>query len=306
MRPQARRVLIVLPDHAHVMDVAGPAQVFVTAAEAGGAYSVSYVAAAPVTATHQGLAVAANTEWPDLDPRDLVIVPGWKTQTTATPLRAGMLDHIARHWHAGGHVASICAGALALAQAGVLDGQGATTHHDLIGDLAGHRGVGVVRDVLYTCADRLHTSAGIASGIDLSLHLVAHDHGAALAARVARALVVPAWRPGASPQSSVMLVHRDHMSDLTHRAQNLLDAHDQQPMSLDRLAERLGVSGRTLARHFTQATGLTPQAYATAARQERATQLRSQGWTQEAAATAVGYADARSLRDRQRQRARSS
>lgn len=156
----------------------------------------------------------------------------------------------------------------------------------------------VATDVLFTCEGRLHTSAGIASGIDLSLHLVAHEHGPAVAARVARTLVVPAWRPGAAPQASVMLVHRDHLSDLVHRAQDLLDDPTVPPPTLDELGRRLGVSGRTLARRFTAATGLTPHAYSAAVRRERAGLLRDQGWTGQAAANAVGYADARSLRAR--------
>lgn len=198
-----RRVLIVLPDAAHLMDVAGPAQVFVNASEVGGRYEVGYVGAAGRVQSHQGLAFAAPTDWPDLTPADLVLVPGWKTQTAAG-FAPALLTRIREHWDAGGHVASICAGALALARTGVLAGHSATTHHDLIDELATSRDVSVMRDVLYTCEDRLHTSAGIASGIDLALHLVAHDHGPALAARVARTLVVPAWRAGAAPQASVI------------------------------------------------------------------------------------------------------
>ncbi|GMA41464.1 GlxA family transcriptional regulator [Mobilicoccus caccae] len=292
-----RRVLIVLPDAAHLMDVAGPAQVFVNASEVGGRYEVGYVGAAGRVQSHQGLAFAAPTDWPDLTPADLVLVPGWKTQTAAG-FAPALLTRIREHWDAGGHVASICAGALALARTGVLAGHSATTHHDLIDELATSRDVSVMRDVLYTCEDRLHTSAGIASGIDLALHLVAHDHGPALAARVARTLVVPAWRAGAAPQASVMLTHRDHLSDLAHRAQDVLDDPAEPPHTLDALARRLGVSGRTLARHFVAATGLTPQAYSTAVRRERARHLQTQGWTRHAAATAVGYADARSPRAR--------
>ncbi|MGL5817450.1 MAG: GlxA family transcriptional regulator [Phycicoccus sp.] len=291
-----RHVVLVVPDRAHLMDVAGPAQVFVSAAEAGGAYTVTFVAADVRTRTHQGLAVETAVEWPSLAPSDLVLVAGWKATSDLDPLAPRLLDRIAGHWERGGAIASVCAGALALARIGILAGHHATTHHDLVDDLTRYPGVTVVRDRLYTCSGRLHTSAGVASGIDLALHLVAHDHGPALAARVARTLVVPAWRPGAASQASVMLVSRDHLSDLTHRAQDLLDDPDRAPTSLAALAGQLGVSGRTLSRHFVAATGVTPHAYATAVRRDRAAQLRSQGWTQHAAAAAVGYADPRSLR----------
>ena len=152
--------------------------------------------------------------------------------------------------------------------------------------------------MLFTCGPRLHTSAGIASGIDLCLHLVAHDHGPAVAARIARTLVVPAWRPGNTSQDLVTLTHRNHMDHLTHQAQDILDDTSHKPPALAELGRRLGVSGRTLARHFVDAAGMTPQAYASAVRLEHATRLHEQGWSWESAAHAVGYADARSLRER--------
>lgn len=75
MRP-TRRVLIVLPEEVHLMDVAGPAQVFVNAADIGARYDVGYVSERPTTASRQGLGLSAPSQWPDLDPRDLVLVPG--------------------------------------------------------------------------------------------------------------------------------------------------------------------------------------------------------------------------------------
>jgi len=78
----------------------------------------------------------------------------------------------------------------------------------------------------------------------------------------------------------------------------ILDDPTNPPLTLDELGRRLGMAGRTLARHFKAATGLTPQAYVTAARREHATALHDRGWTWQAAARAVGYADARSLRHR--------
>ena len=114
------------------------------------------------------------------------------------------------------------------------------------------------------------TSAGIASGIDLALHLVAARHGPAVAARVARALVVYARRNGDEPQASAMLRHRAHLSDLVHRAQDVLDARFAEPLPLAELAAAAGVSERTLTRRFRAATGLTPLRYQQELRLERA------------------------------------
>lgn len=294
-----RRVLIVLPQRVHLMDMAGAAQVFSSANDlVSQAYEVMFVGAEAGAPSHQGLAPAPPTSWPVLERRDLVIVSGWKTQLQPEGLTPALSENVSRHWHDGGHVASICAGSLALAQAGILTGQTATTHHDLIAQLRRHSQVDVVEDVLFTCGPRLHTSAGIASGIDLCLLLVAHDHGPAVAARIARTLVVPAWRPGNTSQDLVTLTHRNHMDHLTHQAQDILDDTSHKPPALAELGRRVGVSGRTLARHFVDAAGMTPQAYASAVRLEHATRLHEQGWSWESAAHAVGYADARSLRER--------
>ena len=119
----------------------------------------------------------------------------------------------------------MCAGADALGRAGLLDGRRCTTHHDLQDELAArYPRATVVRDVLYVVDDRVITSAGIASGIDLALHLVAVRHGPEAAARVAREMVVYARRNGDEQQASAMLRHRVHLSDVVHRVQDLIDA----------------------------------------------------------------------------------
>ncbi|MFC6936941.1 GlxA family transcriptional regulator [Actinomadura yumaensis] len=186
----------------------------------------------------------------------LAASPGHPPAPVVAPATA---RRIAAHHAAGGLVASVCAGAFALGQAGLLDGRRCTTHHELQDDLARHhRSATVVRDVLYVTDDRVVTSAGIASGIDLALHLVAARHGPATAARTARAMVVYARRNGDAPQAGAMLRHRAHLSDAVHRAQDLIDARYTSPLRLTDLAAAAGVSERTLTRRFTAATGLTP------------------------------------------------
>ncbi len=155
----------------------------------------------------------------------------------------------------------------------------------------------MVRDVLYTTDDRVVTSAGIASGIDLALHLLAERHGPALAARVARSMVVHARRNGHEPQASVMLRHRAHLDDAVHRTQDLIDARFAEPLPLADLADAARVSPRTLTRLFARATGgLTPLRYQQQLRLEHARHLIGQGAPAETAARAVGFSDARMLR----------
>ncbi|MFJ7150866.1 GlxA family transcriptional regulator [Streptomyces sp. NPDC100445] len=299
-------VVFFLVPGVHLLDLAGPAQVFSTAAGFGHPYTLAYVAERPRVLTAQGLPLEAEPDWPELKPEDLVVVPGWRARSLddapaigAAPLQA-LRDHHAR----GGTVASVCAGAEALGQAGLLDGRRCTTHHDVQDELAlRHPRAVVVRDMLFTTDDRVITSAGIASGIDLALHLVATRHGTSVAARVAREMVVYARRNGHEPQSSAMLRHRSHLDDTVHRVQDLIDARFDEPLPLPALASAVGVSERTLTRLFTRATGLTPLRYQQTLRLERAQHLISHGATIDAAARSVGFEDPRMLR---RLRARGS
>jgi transcriptional regulator GlxA family with amidase domain len=297
--PAPIRVMFLLPPKLHLLDLAGPAQVFFTADDLGYPYDLSYVAEVEEVSTAQGVPVRARLDWPDLGPGDLLVVPGWRSPTLArrSPFGPVTAERVRAHHAAGGTVASVCSGADALGRAGLLDGRRYTSHHDLADELARrYPRATIVRDVLYVVDDRVITSAGIASGIDLALHLVAVEHGAEAAARVARQMVVYARRNGDELQASAMLRYRGHLSDLAHRVQDVIDARYADRLPLSDLATGAGVSERTLTRIFTMATGLTPLRYQQLLRLERAEHLIGHGTTVEAAARAVGFEDARMLR----------
>jgi transcriptional regulator GlxA family with amidase domain len=287
-------VFVVLPG-VHLLDLAGPAQVFST----GLGYELRYVGTTATVPSAQRLPLRVETAVPELGPGDLLLVPGWSGTTLAEhgPVPRRLVDALRRHHAAGGTVASVCAGADALGQAGLLDGRRCTTHHEHQDELARrYPRAQVVRDVLFTVDDRVVTSAGIASGIDLALHVVATRHGPAEAARIARTMVVYARRNGDAAQDSAMLRHRVHLSDQVHRAQDLIDRRYTAPLRLRELARSVGVSERTLTRRFVHVTGLTPLRYQQTLRLEQAENLIAQGSTVESAARRVGFEDARMLR----------
>lgn len=293
------RVVFLLLPKLHLLDLAGPAQAFSTAADLGLGYTAHYVAETEEVTSAQGLPLRAATAWPDLGPRDLVLVPGWRSPGTAggPRLSADQVRRLREHHDRGGTVGSVCSGAFALGQAGLLDGRRCTTHHELQDELARRfPSATVLRDRLFVTDARVVTSAGIASGIDLALHLIATRHGPAVAARIARGMVVYARRGGEASQESAMLRHRSHLSDAVHRVQDVIDARFDQPLRLTDLAAGAGVSERTLTRLFNGATGMTPLRYQSVLRLERAEHLIAQGDTVETAARVVGFADARMLR----------
>ncbi|MDA3644459.1 DJ-1/PfpI family protein [Saccharopolyspora indica] len=294
-----RRIVFLLLPRLHLLDLAGPAQVFSTAANLGHDYALSYVGQGENVLSAQGLPLHAGTEWPELTADDLVLVPGSRVPDPPhwPRLHAASAERLRAHHAAGGAVASVCSGADALGQAGLLHERRCTTHHDLQDELARRYPTAtVVRDVLFVEDGRITTSAGIASGIDLALHLVATDHGPGAAARVARDMVVYARRNGEDQQDSAMLRHRAHLNDAVHRVQDLIDARFADPLPLAELAAAGGCSERTLTRSFARATGLTPLRYQQALRIERAEHLLAQGATADAAARAVGFTDSRMLR----------
>lgn len=289
------RIVFLLIPRVHLLDVAGPAQVFSTAADLGYEHALSYVSEDGHVPTVQGVPLHAEREWPHLEPDDLIIVPGWRGPTRMAS--ADTLHRLSEHHAAGGTVAGICSGADALGRVGLLDGRRCTTHHAAQDDLARlYPKAEVVRDVLYVADERVVTSAGVASGIDVALHLLSTRRGPSAASKVARAMVVYARRQGTSPQISAMLRHRSHNDETVHHIQDLIDARFTQRLTLSLLADAAGCSQRTVTRLFQRATGVTPLAYQTALRLERAVHLLGQGATTETAAREAGFGDPRMLR----------
>ena len=178
--------------------------------------------------TAQGLPLRAAPRWPPLGPDDLIVVPGWRSRSCASngrlrPETLGWLRaHHARRRHRGQRLRRAPTRSAGPGCSTAAAAPPTTTCRTSWP--AATRGRTVVRDVLYVVDDRVVTSAGIASGIDLALHLVAARHGPAAAARVAREMVVYARRNGDEQQASAMLRHRAHLSDAVHRAQDLIDA----------------------------------------------------------------------------------
>src|SRR4051794_32553004 len=144
-----------------------------------------------------GLAVDLGLE--ELERADTIILPGSPDpHGDPSPALVGAL--VAAHAR-GARLVSICSGAFVLAATGLLDGRRAATHWRYAPLLARRfPRVRVTPDVLYVDGDDLLTSAGTAAGIDLCLHLVRRDHGAEVANRVARRMVVAAHRDGGQAQ----------------------------------------------------------------------------------------------------------
>jgi AraC family transcriptional regulator, transcriptional activator FtrA len=190
-----------------------------------------------------------------------IVIPGWCDAAAPPPPR--LLDALRRAHKRGARLVSICSGVFVLAAAGVLDGKRATTHWRYASQLAErYPAVQVDPDVLYIDEGNVLTSAGSAAGIDLLLHIVRLDYGAAIANQVARRLVVPPHRDGGQAQYVSAPVRESGERGLAP----LLDwarRHLQQPLAIAQLARRAAMSERNFARRFRAETGTTPHRWLT-------------------------------------------
>lgn len=210
-----------------------------------------------------------------------------------TPELAAALAHV----RPGTRLVSICTGGYVLAAAGLLDGRRATTHWAS----AEHfqqlfPGVRVDPDVLYTDDGDVLTSAGVAAGIDLCLHIVRRDHGAAVANEVARRTVVPPHRDGGQAQFVERPVPRPQVAGTTAARAWALDRLHE-PLRLVDMARQESMSVRTFTRRFREETGVSPGQWIVQQRVDRARHLlETSGLSMDQVARETGFGTAQSLR----------
>jgi AraC family transcriptional activator FtrA len=229
---------------------------------------------------------------------DTIVIPGWLPFTAEVPpaVLAALRAAAAR----GARLVSICTGAFALAQTGLLDGRTATTHWARAGELrARFPRVQVDPGVLYVDHGDIATSAGAGAGIDLCLHLVRSDHGASYASELARHMVMPPHREGGQAQFVPAPVTTHTTGESVAALLHWSIAHLDRSITLSDLAGRAGVSPRTLARRFEEQLGTSPGRWLLTQRVTAARRLLEEtDLPVEAIAARVGLTSATNLRRR--------
>ncbi|MGE0218341.1 GlxA family transcriptional regulator [Mycolicibacterium sp.] len=271
------RVVVLLLGPVVSFDAAIAPTLFDAAVDADGAPLYDVVSCGltidPVPTT-TGTAVVPQAGAEALATADTVVIPG----THYPPARvAGRLDpDVAAALAAIPATArkvSICTGAFVLAAAGLLDGRPATTHWRSADTLrALYPEVRIDENVLFVDDGDVLTSAGLAAGIDLCLHVIRSDHGAQTANAVARYCVVPPWREGGQAQFIESHVPTDDFASTaatrTWACENL-----QEPLTIRQLAQHAGMSPRTFIRRFREETGQSPGVWVRNRRIDRAREL---------------------------------
>jgi transcriptional regulator GlxA family with amidase domain len=266
-----REVAVLALDGFVPFDLGIPCQIFGNAIARKGrsAYRVRVCAERPEVPSSSFL---LRTPWrlDQLSAAHTVVIPG--IADFSGPVSKPVLAALRTAWENGARIASICSGAFVLAAAGLLEGRRATTHWICAAELAKRfPGIDVDPDVLFVDEGRIITSAGVAAGVDMCLHLVRRDYGQAVAANVARLSVVPLDRSGGQSQ----FIRREPPQSRASLAPLLewMLRNLKAPLDVDALAARARMSPRTFARRFRQQTGTTPLQWLLTARVRRAQEL---------------------------------
>jgi transcriptional regulator GlxA family with amidase domain len=306
-------VFFVLLPGSLILDWAGPAEAFRIANQvlkAGGKRSrfrLRFIGPAPDAPTSVFINVTGIEPLPAAlpDPSWLLLVgmPGVRIDTQAPAarvtidwlrgLRPGQ-DHL--------HLVTICAGALLAAHAGLLNGRRATTHHQHLDELReAAPGCEVVANRVFVIDGAVASSAGITTGIDLALHLITQQCGAALASQVAQTMVVALRRGPNDAELSPFLAYRNHLHAALHRVQDAVSDQPQLDWNVTRMAEKGHTSARHLARLFMAHADIAPLDYLRRIRLAAAQAALQSGRSVTQAAELAGFTSDTQLRRAWRQ-----
>ena len=272
----APRIVIVTFASAQILDVTGPAEVFSSASRigAGATYRIEIVSSGGGTVEATcGMRFASDEIGSIRGSIDTLIIAGGQGTFDAIA-DDRLLHHVARLARRARRVCSVCSGAFLLARCGLLDGRRATTHWQWCEELARRFPLVTVEpDPIFVRDGNVWTSAGVTAGMDLSLALIADDHGQAAATTVARNLVLYVQRPGGQAQFSAQLsaqrAERTSIRDL----QTWMAGHLDGDLCVSALAKRVHLSERQFARVFLAETASTPADHVGALRVEEACRL---------------------------------
>ena len=298
-------VCFLLFPRVHVMDLAGPVQVFYEASKLGAApYKVQFCGIRKEVISEQGLSLGGLEPYDQvkLKKGDFIFIPGVDFKT----FTEGTLDNDIRiitpwlkeHLTQGVQIATVCSGALVLAATGLLDRKKCTSHWKCIDYMSRNfPQTNVQTDRLYVQDGNIFSSAGMTSGIDMALSILEAKHGPVLPAKVAREIVVYMRRNNMDHQQTIYLDYRTHFNPSVHMVQDYIISNPAKNPGLEELAAIGNTSVRTLTRSFKSATGHTIIEFKNAVKVELArTLIHNKSYTMEKISSLCGFQSVRHLR----------
>lgn len=246
--------------------------------------------------TAEGYALGDLAGPSSVDWADIVIVPSWPV--TLPPIGDALRTQLRGAHQRGAEIAGLCLGAFAVADTGLLEGRSAVTHWMKMSELRERNSqLELDESVLYIDHGDVMTSAGTASSIDACLHIVRKHLGSAAATRVARSLVVAPHREGGQAQYIERPLTRAAEDTAIAEVLEWALGRLNEPLSIERLAQRARMSRRSFVRQFQLATGTTPARWVLEQRlAESRTLLETTTWSIDEISAASGFGSAVTFR----------
>ena len=278
---RSRTIVFLAAPSSQILDVAGPFQIFVRAAELfveeyparKAPYNVLLASTTRrrSVATNCGLVLTGTKTFRTLrGPIDTLLVAGGSGVETAAHDEE-LLLWLQKTAQRVRRIGSICTGAFLLASAGLLDGKRAATHWKWAAELANRfKHTTVDPDPIYIRDGSTYTTAGVTAGMDLALALVEEDLGAPMALKVAREMVLYLRRAGGQSQFSTALSLQASDRKQIEEVRSWTHDNLRQDLPVDKLAAKAGMSPRNFARVFLKDTGTTPARFVECLRVEAA------------------------------------
>jgi transcriptional regulator GlxA family with amidase domain len=271
-------VFLILP-HLHLLDLAGPDQVFLEAKDYGADIDVVYASFTNILSTSTLLPLGKIEHFSKIKIQsgDYLFVPGADIkylQSKELDSEKALMDWVRIGYKNGAYLCSICTGAFFLAKTGLLDGKKCTTHWKRTAELQSfYPKTKVLENILFTEDEGIFTSAGVTAGIDMALHILSILKDDLFSFKVARELVIYQRRSGNQEQKNIFFEYRNHIHTSIHNVQEWLIEHLHEKPSIYHLAEIACMSARNLTRVFKKETGITINDYLTLLRQEKIKEL---------------------------------
>lgn len=301
-----QKLIFVVPPKVHLLDINGPAHVFYEVKEYGIDLDLNFVSLNDKREIESSAGLHFNklTSFSkfNLKQDDLVFIPGLDFALIDDTKFIGsiqpFLDWIVKQFANGAHICSVCTGSFLLAESGLLNYKSATTHWKYCEKFSNKfKKVNLEKNRLFTSNERIHTSAGVSSGIDLSLFLIEKFYGSKLALDVAKEIVIYFRRTGSDPQLNIFLQYRNHLDERIHMVQDYLISNLSNAPNIEELAEKVYMSKRNLTRLFKNTVGITIGKYLEKLRVERAASLLSEGNKVSFVAQQIGLKSSNQLRN---------
>lgn len=241
-----------------------------------------------------GLAIKAHCTLAQVTASNLIFVPGvWGNPRAALRRNPELIDWLQFHASRGATICAITTGLYFLAEAGLLDGQSATTHWRYFDDIRRrYPEIKLQRKRFITAADNLYCTGSVNAARDLMLHFVGQLYDDSIANEVARHFTHELKR---SYESRLLEQdpHSSHHDEVIIKVQEWLQGNFQQSVQMKTLAGRFGMSERSLSRRFKQASNTTPLQYLQEQRIEHAKELlKHSNLVISEVSDQIGYSDA--------------